>query len=252
LTLAVPPQDTDIAFLREVDEGVRRDQVASLWQRYGTIGVTLLVLLLGSLGGWLWWQDAKAKAAGVAGENYALALNKLSVGENASVAPVLADLAAKGPGGYSALARLTEASAAVSVGNNDKAIKLLDAIAADSAVAPPLRDAALVKSVQLGFDALPPATIVERLKGLSIPGNPWFGVAGEMTALARVKAGQIAEAKPLLTAIVRDTSNPPNLRGRVAQLALSLGVDEAMLQLPSPATTADQTPPVAAPAAPAK
>ncbi len=248
--MAVPPQDTDVAFLREVDEGVRRDQVLSLWQRYGVIGVTLVVVLLGSLGGWLWWQDAQAKAAGVAGENYAQALSKLSVGENAAVAPVLADLAAKGPGGYRGLAMLTEASSAVSVGDNAKAIKLFDIIAADSAVAQPLRDVALVKSVQLGFDTLPPATVVARLKDLSVPGNPWFGVAGEMTALARVKAGQIAEAKPLLTAIVRDTGNPPNLRGRVAQLALSLGVDEAMLQLPSP--PGDETTPVAAPAAAAK
>ena len=68
--MAVTPRDTDEAFLREVDEGVRRDQVASLWQRYGIVGVVAVVLLLAALGGFLWWRDAQAKAAGVAGEDF--------------------------------------------------------------------------------------------------------------------------------------------------------------------------------------
>ena len=229
------PSDPDEAFLREVDEGVRRDQVLSLWQRFGKIGVTLLVLLLGGLAAFLWWRDAEAKKAGVAGEDFARATEQLDVGEGAKARPVLDTLAATGPAGYVPLARMVQASDAVATGDVPRAIKLLDAIAADASVGEPLRDAALIKSVRLGFDTLPPATVIARLQPLAVPGTPWFGIAAEMTALAQLKAGKPDAAKPLLTAIVLDAGNSPSLRGRAAQLALSLGVDQRTLKLEAPA-----------------
>ena len=228
--MAVTPRDTDEAFLREVDEGVRRDQVATLWQRYGTIGIIAVVLFLGALGGWLWWREEQGRKAGVAGEDFTQAVTKLEVGEGAAARPVLDRLAKDGPGGYTALAQFMQAADSVGGGDNAKAIKILDGIAGDASQPQPMRDAALIKSVRLAYDSLPPATVIARLKDLSVPGNPWFGIAGEMTALAHIKAGQAAQAKPLLTAIVRDPTQPPSLRNRAAQLAVAQGVDPSMLQ----------------------
>lgn len=229
--MAVTPIDPDEAFLREVDEGVRRDQVLSLWQSYGKIGVAVLVVLLAVLAGWLWWRDAAAIKAGVAGEDFARATEQLDVGEAAKSRPVLERLAQNGPGGYAPLAQMVLASDAVATGDIPRAIKLLDGIAADKSVAGPLRDAALIKSVRLGFDTIPPATVISRLQPLVVPGAPWFSIAAEMTALAQLKAGKPDAAKPLLTAIVLDASNSPSMRGRAAQLALSLGVDQRTLKL---------------------
>ena len=245
--MALTPSNPDEAFLREVDEGVRRDQVLSLWQRYGKIGVTLLVVGLAALAGWLWWQDQQGVKAGVAGEDFARATEQLDVGEGARARPVLDTLAKAGPGAYAPLARMVQASDAVATGNTGRARSLLDGVAADTAVAEPLRDAALIKSVQLGFDTLPPATIIARLQPLAVPGTPWFGIAAEMTALAQLKAGKPDAAKPLLTAIVLDAANSATMRGRAAQLALSLGVDPQTLKLqPAPGQA---TPPAPAPQA---
>ena len=245
--MALTPSNPDEAFLREVDEGVRRDQVLSLWQRYGKIGVTLLVVGLAALAGWLWWQDQQGVKAGVAGEDFARATEQLDVGEGARARPVLDTLAKAGPGAYAPLARMVQASDAVATGNTGRARSLLDGVAADTAVAEPLRDAALIKSVQLGFDTLPPATIIARLQPLAVPGTPWFGIAAEMTALAQLKAGKPDAAKPLLTAIVLDAANSATMRGRAAQLALSLGVDPQTLKLqPAPG---QPTPPAPAPQA---
>nr|WP_243446158.1 tetratricopeptide repeat protein [Polymorphobacter fuscus] len=236
--MAVTPSNPDDAFLREVDEGVRRDQVASLWQRYGIVSIVVVVVLLAALAGWLWWRDQSAGKAGVAGEEFARAVEQLDVGEGARARPVLDRLATDGPAGYAPLARMVQASDAVASGDTARAVKLLDAVAADSKVGQPLRDAALIKSVRLGFDGLPPATVVDRLKGLAVPGNPWFGIAAEMTAIAQLKAGKPDAAKPLLTAIVLDESNSPSMRGRAAQLALSLGVDQRTLKLDAAAPSA--------------
>lgn len=251
--MAVPPKtpeaNPDEAFLREVDEGVRREQLLTLWQRFGKIAITVLVLGLAALAGFLWWQDQSEVKAGVAGEDFARATEQLDVGEAARARPVLDKLAKEGPASYASLAQMVLASDAVGAGDTPRAIKLLDAIAADTKVAQPLRDAALIKSVRLGFDTLPPAQVVARLQPLVVPGTPWFAVAAEMTALAQLKAGNPEAAKPLLTAIVIDTNNPPSQRGRTAQLALSLGVDERTLKM-QPATApaaAPTTAPVAAP-----
>ena len=231
--MAVTPRNTDDAFLREVDEGVRRDQVASLWQRFGKIGIAVVVLLLAALAGYLWWRDAQAKAAGIAGEDFSQAVTKLEVGDGAVARPVLDRLAQDGPRGYATVARMMQASDAIGGGDTAKAVKLLDAVAADAAQPQPLRDAALLKSVRLTFDTTPPATVIARLKDLSVPGNAWFGIAGEMTALAHLKAGAPDKAKPLLTAIARDASQPSSLRSRAAQMAVAEGVDPAQLQPPA-------------------
>jgi hypothetical protein len=241
------PQTADEAFLREVDEGVRRDQVLSLWQRYGTLIIAVVVLGLAALGGWLWWQDNQKKVAAQAGEDFTQALTKLDVGETAAAKAVFDRLAKDGPEGYRPLATMMQASMAVTAGDAATAIKQLDAVAADPKLAQPLRDAATLKALRLNYDKLPPETIIARLKDYAVPGNPWFGVAGEMTALAHLKAGAPDKARPLLVAIVRDTTLAGSQRTRAAQLAIALGVEPQALQ-PADAKPAGAAAVAAAPA----
>ena len=51
--MAQPP-NTNAAFLREVDDELRRDQALALWQRYGKLMIAAIVLALAALGGWLY------------------------------------------------------------------------------------------------------------------------------------------------------------------------------------------------------
>ena len=221
--------ETDDSFIREVDEEYRRDQIGSLWRRYGIALVVLILVGLAALGGWLWWRAEQSRALGVKGEEFSKALTRLETGNLPEAAPILDKLAAD-DGGYAALAKLTQAANAVQAGDMARAASLYNAVANDTAQPQPLRDLALIKAVRLDFDTLPPATVIDRLKTLSVPGNPWFGVAGEMTAIARLRAGQPKLAGPLLAGIARDTSLPPSLRGRAQQLAGSLGIDTGPLQ----------------------
>ena len=237
-TPASPAATLDDAFLREVDEEVRRDQLSSLWSRFGVLIIVLVVALLAALGGWLWWKDQQAKSAGINGQNLVQAIDKIGVGDNETARPLLDTLDKEGEGAYPALAQLMQAADQVAVGEEDKGAALLEGIIADAKVAQPLRDAALIKLMRLRFDALPPADVVARLKLLAVPGNPWFGLAGEMAALAHIKAGAPEKAKPLLIAIVKDEALPPSLRNRSGQLAMSLGVTEADLGLTPPEAAA--------------
>jgi hypothetical protein len=67
--------------------------------------------------------------------------------------------------------------------------------------------------------------VVDRLKPLAVPGNPWFGSAGELVGMAYLRQGKNDLAGPLFAAIAKDESVPASLRSRTRQLAGLLGYD---------------------------
>jgi hypothetical protein len=72
---------------------------------------------------------------------------------------------------------------------------------------------------------LKPEDVIARLQPMAKAGNPWFGSAGEMTALAYLKQGKNAEAGKLFAAIAADNQVPNSIRARAVQIAGTLGVD---------------------------
>src|SRR5687768_649125 len=114
------------------------------------------------------------------------------------------------------------------------------AVAADDDVAAPFRQLAAIRQLMLQYDSLPYATLVTRLQPYAQAGNPWFGTAGEMLAVAHMRAGKPELAGPLFAAIAKETSVPTSIRSRAAQMASMLGVNA----LP---TTPDGNAPAAAP-----
>jgi len=235
--LATPdarPDARNDAFIREVDDEYRRAQLESYWTRYGRTLAIGVVLLLVALAGLLYWREDRVRRAGATGEAFNLALTRVEASNVAAATPVIADLARNGPPGYRASARLEQAAIALQAGDSAKALAIYRTVADDTALAAPFRDLATIRATRLEFDTLPPATVVARLAPFTVPGNPWFGVAGEMSGVAQLKLGHRDRAAPLFVAIVRDTTVPPSLRNRAAQLAIGLGVDPAALLPPSP------------------
>ena len=88
--MAVPPAAADKAFLREVDEELRRDQLASAWRRWGLAAIAAVVIGLIAFGGWLFWQYRQGQQAGVEGERLQTAYEQLQAGQTAQAEPALA------------------------------------------------------------------------------------------------------------------------------------------------------------------
>ena len=89
----------------------------------------------------------------------------------------------------------------------------------------PIATLALIRQTALEFDQIKPDEVISRLQPFAKPGNPWFGSAGEMTAMAMIKQGKKDEAGRLFAAIAKDRSVPDTIRARAVQIAGSLGVD---------------------------
>lgn len=222
--MALPPA-TDDAFVREVDEEVRRDQLSQLWTRYGRWTLIGVGLFLVALAGTLYWRESQSEAAGKAGESMVAALGHIDAGNPDAAKADLARLAASSNAGYAAVARLTQAAIAARNADTDGAVKLYTDVATDTGVAQPFRDLATIRKAMLQFDTVPPAQMAATLRPLAAPGSAWFGTAGELLAVAYLRDGKPALAGPLFAAIAKDDTAPPSIRARSSQMASSLGYD---------------------------
>lgn len=222
--MAVTPRN-DPAFLREVDEELRREQLNTYWRRYGRLTVIGVAVLLIAFAAMLWWRHAQEQKRGLAGEKFTQALLDLGQNKTAPATATLNDLTGGGNKGYAAVAKLTLADAALTRKDDKAAAAQFGAIAADASVPQPFRDLALIRQTAVQLDTLPPATVVARLKPLAEAGGPWFGSAGEMVALSYLKMGKPELAGPLFGAVAKDNGVPNSIRGRAARMAGALGVD---------------------------
>ena len=235
INLALSPDSSSDAFVREVDEDLRRDQAQAFARRYGAIIAGALLLFLAAIGGYLYWQDRQSKIAGADSETLTTALTGLDSGTAASAATVastLEKLTDSPSDGIATEARLAQASVAVAGGNRASAIAIYRSIADDGGLAAPFRDLASVRLVALEFDTVKPEAVIARLEPLAKPGNAWFGSAGELTAMAMLKQGRKAEAGRMFAAVAADKQVPESIRSRAVQIAGTLGVD-ATASLPN-------------------
>lgn len=224
--MALTPQNSD-AFLREVDEELRRDQIFGFWRRYGRlVAVAIGVGLLG-FAGYLYWQNHQAEQAGLAGEKLTSAIEQLSANRIDAARPGLEGLAKSDRDGYRAAAQIALAAIATQQGKLKDSAARFAAVAGDTKITQPLRDLALVRQTTIEFDQLPPDTVVNRMKPLAVQGNPWFGSAGELTGAAHLKAGRRSEAGAIFAALAADPAVPESIRSRSVQIASVLGVDVA-------------------------
>lgn len=223
--MAITPQQNDV-FLREVDEELRRDEMVAFGRKYGVwIGV-LVVLFLVALGGSLWWRHHKEAVAGTQGEQFQTALDSLGSGGLKADDPALAKLAQSGHDGYRAMAAFAQADVLLKGNDLKGAAAKLAAIANDGSLDAPFRDLALIRQTSAEFDTLKPEVVISRLRGLAVAGNPYFGSAGELVAIAYLKQGRRDLAGQLFGQIAASEQVPPSLRQRVVQMAGVLSAEK--------------------------
>jgi hypothetical protein len=213
------------AFLREVDDELRRDQIEGFWKRWGRMLVGGVIGLLAIWAGWLWWQSRQNDAQGLDGEEMSAAVSALEAGNIGAATPALAKLKDSKFDGYRATARMADAALALQRGDTKAAVATYGEVVGDTKIAAPWRDLALVRKTAAEFDTLKPEEVIARLKPLAAAGNPWFGSAGEMTAIAYLKSGKPELAAKLFADIAKDEQVPETIRSRAVQMAGVLGVD---------------------------
>ena len=222
--MAQPPDITE-TFVREVDENLRRDRARDFGKKYAGWMIAAVVLFLGASGAWIYWQDYQTKQSEQAVDQLAQIYTALGKGQVQN-APARLDVLAKDRSkAVRASAMFGRAAVAIQQDDTKLAIAKFREIAADSSLPDSFRNLALIRQTALEFDALKPEQVIARLAPLAKADSPWFGSAGEMTALALIKQGKTAQAGQLLAAITKNDQVPEQIRARSVQMASSLGVD---------------------------
>jgi hypothetical protein len=222
--LAQPPEYNE-TFLREVDENLRRDQLQDFARRYGAWVIAAVILFLAASGFFIWWQQHQIQQAEKQVEQLGEIYKNIGSGIPGPAAQQLDQLASSRNKAVRATAKFTSAALALQQNNPKLATAKYREIAADNSLPAPFRDAALIRQTALEFDSLQPQQVIAQLQPLAKPGNPWFGSAGEMTAMALIKQGKKAEAAQMFVAIAKDNSVPEQIRARAVQIAGTFGVD---------------------------
>ena len=209
--MAQPP-DINETFLREVDENLRRDRASDFAKRYAKWFIAALVLFLLASGGWIYWQYYQRQQSERDVEQLAELYKNIGTGNLTGAPQKLDELTKSDHAAVRASALFTRAAVAIEQNDLKLATAKFREAAEDDDLPKPYRDAALIRQTALEFDSLKPEEVIARLQPLAKAGEPWFGSAGEMTALALIKQGNKAEAGRLYVAIAKDNTVPDTIR----------------------------------------
>ena len=222
--MAQPP-DISETFVKEVDENLRRDRINDFFKENGSWLIAGLILFLAACGGLIWYQQYRENRTEAQVEQLAQIYKAIAVGNTSKVPQQLDELSTSGSKAVRASALFTRAAFAVQENDNKLAIATYKKVRDDSSLPDAYRNAALVRETALEFDQLDPQQVIAQLAPIAKAGNPWFGSAGEMTALALIKAGKTKQAGELFATLAKDKSVPESIRNRSIQISGSLGAD---------------------------
>jgi hypothetical protein len=249
--------DQQDSLLRQIEEEVRREQLAKLWDKYGVLAIGIIAAILLVFGGWRLYQNEAIKAAKRAGAQFAEASGilgdpKLPKQRKADALQALETMAKSGPSGYAVLADFKLAARARSEGKADEAIKRYEAIAANSSADDLLRGFAKLQIASLKLDNGSFTDVKNQLNDLVTADNPWRHSAREILGLAALKSGELAEARKTFQALLTDPETPRAIteRAHVAMAMVTRGELAAKqpkgaggTKSPNNATTPDTTQP---------
>ena len=210
---------TDI--FHEVEEDVRRDQLARLWRSYGAYLIAAAAGMVIAVGAISAWRSYDAQRQAERGRVFLQSL-ELAVSQPGAAADALAAIADKG-GGYGQLARFREAAARATDGNAKAAVATYEKIASQSGGDPVLKDLASLRAAYLLVDTASLDDVTARLGPLVKNDNAWRYSARELLAFAQMKAGKTVDAASSFQGLVGDPATPEGIRGRAVDMLQALG-----------------------------
>lgn len=243
------PDRQEQVFMREVDDAVRDDDLKNFGRRYGVWIAVVVVAGLASLAGWIFYNNSLDEESGLRSEEYVAAIDSVKRNNLDGAATALKPLEEAKQEGYQAAAKLMQANIALEKQDAKAAIAGYQAVIADTNLPQPFRDLALIRQTTAEFDTLKPQDVIDRLKPLAVPGNPWFGSAGEMVALSYLNLEKADLAGPLFAQLAKDDGVPPTIRSRALQMAGVQGIDAVELETDEEINPTTETATSASPAA---
>ncbi len=209
--------------IKEVDEDLRREQYARLWQAYGKYAIAGVVAIVLGVAGHQVWQSYRDKQFQKSAAEFAAAEGLIDAGKSRDAEAKLAEIASKdGGSGFGVAAAFRHAQLQSEGGDVTGAVATYDALSHSGA--PSLfRDLATLKGAMLTLDSGDPEALIKKLQPLADAGNPWHFTAQEMLALIANRQGDPARAVSYYQKLADDAGAPQDIRARATEMLAALG-----------------------------
>ncbi len=210
--------DEQEAFIREVSEEVKNDNLKQLWEKYGIYIILLVVLsIVGAVSfeGFKNWQRKRGETWS---DTYAYALSLENQGKYDESLEVLEEMEQTGGNIYSNIAKLQTANILFEQGKDTEAVDILEEIVEDKSINKKLRDVSAIKLASYKIDSGSREEIDALLKPLIEENGSWTNIAKEMTAMAAIRDGNIEEGKAIYTELLNTPNLPDALKMRVQDM----------------------------------
>ena len=204
---------------QEVDEEVRRDKALEFWTKYQNVILAAAILVVVATGGFRFWQYRQAEAAQAAGAAFQAALRLDADNKPDEARAALDKLQKDAPQGYAHLSRFVDAALALKK-DPQAGISAYDALAADGALDPLLRDTAKLRAALARLNAGDADAARKALEPLAA-GSPYRETARLTLASIAIAAKDYPGAAKWLDQVIGDAQAPQADR-RTAQTLLGL------------------------------
>ena len=213
----VVDEDFTDAFIREVDEDVKNDNLRIFWNKYGLYVILFVVFCLTlavsfeSLKAWKVRRDQAMTNA------YIATLNMKNNGKLNESLVMLKKISEDGNGIYRDIAKLQTVNVLLEQGNKEQAVKELKEIVDNVKINESLRSASRLKLVSLQFEEMTSAEIEGTLTPIAEDKN-WSPYAKEFMAMAAIKDNDLEKAKNLYSEILAMPDLSENFRTRTMDI----------------------------------
>ena len=197
----------------EVNEELRRQQLKSIWDRFGVYIIGFAVLIILSVGGNEIINHLNNRLSQRESNAFDNALNLIENGNDSVGLDQLIKLT-KGKTGYKGLALFRLSSESLTNGNYQEAVNYLKKASLDKTLTNNLRVFAKIKAGLILVDNGSFSEVDVLLKEVVENGGPFSFHAKEILALALIKNGRDLEAQEIFQEIANDASAPPVLARR--------------------------------------
>lgn len=207
------------AFIMEVDEEVKNENLKAFWKKYGLFIVLFVALVLSATVSFEtiknWRENQfKAKTDAYIAANYQqtaqemiAALEKIAVGNN---------------GIYSELARIQIADLLLQENKTEEAIAMLQTLATNDELNPRIKNLAAIKLAAQKIDSATRSEIESLLTPVVAADDSWTPIAQEYIALAAVKEGDVETARNLYKTILQNGQISEEFKNRVQDMLTTL------------------------------
>ena len=208
------------AFIQEVSEEVKNDNLKAFWNKYGLFVVLFVVVAVSAAVSFETiksWRDQKYQAQT---EQY---LRSLQIAGNYDLQlKALEKIAASNSGIYSELARIQIATILFDQGKTDEGKQMLQTIADNDELNPKIRHLAALKLATYEVDRADYDDINALLQPIIDAQNSWSPLATDLLAMSAIQNGDIETGRTLYQGLLDNGNISENFKNRIQDMLSTL------------------------------